>query len=364
MDKRLNELLRDGSGAPITERAGWLRRAGEYRALIEQCMLGHAPRGERAQGEVISRREALQGAALHEIVRICYGPGKAYSFLAHVLRPNRAGRFPVITWNVFTTGYQCPRAQDAIARGYVIALFDKEQLFHDERTHRCDAALAYPGYDWGAIRIWAWGHSRLIDFLEDQPYVDADRFVATGHSRGGKAALAAGAYDARIAVTAPINSGCGGAGCFRVLGDRYGENGDARREESLGRIAAVFPHWWTPGFIEYGNAQPPYMPLNESTLPFDLHAFKALIAPRALLTIEGLDDAWANPYGTYLTWRAAQPVFDIMGAPDNNAVYYREGGHAFGDLDWRCLLDFCDWRFYGRGTPYWNNGERYFDRFE
>lgn len=54
MDKSLNELLRDGSGAPITERAGWLRRAGEYRALIEQCMLGHAPRGERAQGEVIS----------------------------------------------------------------------------------------------------------------------------------------------------------------------------------------------------------------------------------------------------------------------------------------------------------------------
>lgn len=353
---RLNELLRDAWGAPITGREGWQRRAGEYRALIEQCMLGAAPRGERAQGEVISRRAALDGEAIYEIARISYGPGGAYSFLAHIIRPARAGRFPAITWNVFTSGYQCPRARDAIARGYVIALFDKEQLFNDGRTHRRDAAEAYPGCDWGAIRIWAWGHSRLIDYLERQPYVEPTMIAATGHSRGGKAALAAGAYDERIAVTAPINSGCGGAGCFGVLGDRRGENGDPAREESLERIARAFPHWWTPGFAGYASAP--------GSLPFDLHALKAAIAPRALLTIEGLDDAWANPYGTYLTWRAAQPVFDLMGVPDNNAVYFREGGHAFGDLDWRCLLDFCDWRFFGKGAPYWNNGERYFARFD
>ena len=358
MDERLFKLLGNADGTPIVDAAGWLRRADEYAALIERCMLGSAPVDHAVRGETISRRPALEGRALYEIVEIHYGPKLRHSFLAHILRPARPGRFPAITFNMFTQSYGCPRAADAIERGYVIAMFDKEQLFHDQRTHRTDACDAYPGCDWGAIRIWAWGHSKLIDYLEGQDYVDSGRFVATGHSRGGKAALAAGAYDARIAVTAPINSGCGGAGCFRVLGDRAGENGDPLREESLGRIAAVFPYWWRKGFERYGNMEPPHAPGPEHALPFDLHALKALVAPRALFSVEGLDDAWANPYGTYLTWQAAQPVFDLLGAGENNCVMYREGGHAFGEEDWGYLLDFCDWRFFGKGEPYWNNGAR------
>lgn len=354
MDKRLNELLRWADGTPITTPDEWRMRAGEYAALIERCMLGSAPNDHAVRGEVISRRPALEGRAIREIVRICYGPHFRHSFLAHILRPARAGRFPAITVNVFTVSYGCPREEDAIERGYVIAEFDKEQLFHDQHTKRTDACDAYPGFDWGAIRIWGWGHSKLMDYLEKQDYVDAQCFVATGHSRGGKAALAAGAFDERVAVCAPINSGCGGAGCFSILGDRHGENGDPAREEALGRIATVFPHWWRAGFERYGEAG------REHALPFDLHAFKALVAPRALFTVEGLDDAWANPYGTYLTWQAAQPVFDLMGAGGNNCVIYREGGHAFGDVDWKMLLDFCDWRFFGKGEPYWNNGAEYF----
>ena len=355
---KLKPLLEWADGSAIENADEWRMRAREYKALIEECMLGSAPCDHNVRGDVVSRKKLQDGRAIYEIVDIHYGPELKYSFHAHILRPAREGRFPVITFNMFTNGYGCPAAEEAIERGYVVAMFDKEQLFHDEWTHRTDAKDAYPGYTWGAIRIWAWGHSKLLDFLETQDYADTARAVVTGHSRGGKAALTAGVFDERFAIVAPINSGCGGAGCFRVLGDRHGENGDAKLEESLGRIASVFPHWWREGFAKYGNEVPPHGITREHTLPFDLDAFKALVAPRALFTLEGMDDTWSNPYGSYITWHTAQPVFDIMGAPENNCALFREGGHKFDHDDWVSLMDYCDYYFFGKGKPYWNNGDK------
>lgn len=88
--------------------------------------------------------------------------------------------------------------------------------------------------------------------------------------------------------------------------------------------------------------------LDEDRLPFDMHFAKALIAPRALITTEGLGDVWANTFGTQITWRAAQEVFDFLGIPEKNALHFREGKHEFQATDWLAIVDFCDEMFFGK----------------
>ena len=78
----------------------------------------------------------------------------------------------------------------------------------------------------------------------------------------------------------------------------------------------------------------------EAEFPLDSHTLKALIAPRSLVSIEGLDDAWSNPGGTELTWKAAQPAFDLLGG--HNLALFRPGGHGFGPEDWKVLMDACE----------------------
>ena len=86
-------------------------------------------------------------------------------------------------------------------------------------------------------------------------------------------------------------------------------------------------------------------------LPFDQHFLKALIAPRALLTTEALDDAWANPAGSQVTHLAAQEVYALLGVPERIALDTRPGGHDHSLADWHTLLDFCDSIFSGQARP-------------
>ena len=179
---------------------------------------------------------------------------------------------------------------------------------------------------------------------------DADpaRLCCTGFSRGGKVALATGIFDERFSICAPICSGAGGGGCFRYLGDREGFCQDVTKVESLGRVGSVFPHWWTKGFARWQPRPDPTQMGLEQDLPFDAHSLKALIAPRNLFTSDGIDDAWSNPRGSALTWRASLPAFEVLGG--RSTARFRPGGHAFDESDWLALLDFCDEVWYGRDT--------------
>jgi hypothetical protein len=145
--------------------------------------------------------------------------------------------------------------------------------------------------------------------------------------------LLAGALDTRIALTVPNNSGCGGAGC-----SRFPDEGGER----LADITKMFPHWFSPRLLEYVG--------REQDLPFDQHALKAAVAPRALLNVEARGDIWASPRGTRLTYEAAREVYTFLGAPEKIGSWYREGGHAQGLADWGALLDFADLQFYSKPT--------------
>ena len=259
--------------------------------------------------------------------------------------PALPGKHPTITWNQFSNHDwdECPYEEAVTKYSFIIAGFEREQVVEDKIGGACPAYETYPGYDWGAVRAWAWAQSRLADYLLTRPDVDGPKLVCTGFSRGGKAALACGIFDERYAICAPICSGAGGCGCFRYLGDENGFCQDVKKVESLGRIGSVFPYWWTKNFSRWWPSPDPTQMGLEQDYPFDSHTLKALIAPRTLFTIEGIGDAWSNPRGTALTWKAAQPAFDLLGG--QNIAYFRPGGHAFSAEDWRDLLAFCQETF-------------------
>ena len=359
-------------GSQITSPEEWPQHREYLKELLAVHMYGRMPPAPPStRGEILFSRPAYGGRAVAESILIHTGPDESISFQADLIRPNIEGKVPVITWNQFTGRHGSPIEEDLVCRrGYAIIEFDKEQLAVDNNNAlKGPLARAYPEYDWGTIAMWAWGQSRVLDYLLTTDFADPEKIVATGHSRGGKVALCAAIYDERFAVCVPNNSGCGGAGCFRFLGGRLGR--DTGICETIGVMADVFPYWWNDGFGQFGRRSLDYTRStcgdidteimraerdpaligklgDEEYLPFDLHTAKALIAPRPLLTTEALEDSWANTYGTQVTWRAAQEVYDLLRVPELNAMHFREGGHAFSKDDWEALADFCDLVFHGK----------------
>jgi hypothetical protein len=221
----------------------------------------------------------------------------------------------------------------AVRRGYLVAEFDRTEIAPDNADPSKGVRPLYPQSDWSVVAAWAWGFHRTVDFLLTQPFVDKKRIAITGHSRGGKAALLAGALDERIALTAPNGSGCGGAGCFRVLGPK---------SEDIGAILNRFAYWFHPRFKDFVG--------HVDQIPFDQHSVRALVAPRALLSTEALGDLWANPSGTQASYLAGREVFKFLGASDRTGIHFREGKHEHNAEDWQALLDFADKQFFKKNV--------------
>jgi hypothetical protein len=184
----------------------------------------------------------------------------------------------------------------------------------------------YPEYDFGALGAWAWGYRCAIDALAQMDYVDMSCIAVTGHSRGGKTALLAGALDERIAIVNPVQTCAGGGACYRVHMAGIPEGGVEGPGETLADIWRNLGFWFGPRLGDYAK--------REEELPFDSHMLKAMVAPRRLLISEAAGDMWANPLGSYQTSVAAREVWKLHGCPENIQWYWRPGvhSHAYEDL--------------------------------
>jgi hypothetical protein len=164
--------------------------------------------------------------------------------------------------------------------------------------------------DWGALRAWAWGASRGLDWLETQDAVDAKRVGIEGVSRYGKAALVAMAFDTRFAVALIGSSGEGGAKLHRR---NFGE-----AVENL--TSAGEYHWMAGNFLKYGAADATFGSMDAGDLPVDAHELIALCAPRPVFLSYGVpekgDALWLDQQGSFMAAIAAQPVFRLLGAKD------------------------------------------------
>ena len=205
-----------------------------------------------------------------------------------------------------------------------------------------------PG-DWGALRAWAWGASRALDYFETDKAVDAKQVGLEGHSRFGKAALVTMAYDPRFAIGYISSSGEGGAKLYRHI---FGEQ--------LANLASASEyHWMAGNFLKYAG------PLTPGDLPVDNHELIALVAPRPVFVGAGASvgdgyanpagDGWADPRGMFLAEVGAGPVYRLLGKKDlgttefppiettliEGEVAFRQhaGGHTPGP-NWPTFLTF------------------------
>lgn len=163
--------------------------------------------------------------------------------------------------------------------------------------------------DWGALRAWAWGASRALDYFETDKAVDAKRVGIEGHSRYGKAALVTMAYDRRFAVGYISSSGEGGAKLWRR---NWGEQ--------IGNIAGGEYYWMAGNFIKYDSP-----PLTENDLPIDQHELIALVAPRPVFISAGTQaagDGWVDAKGMFLAAVGAGPVYRLLGKKDLGATEF------------------------------------------
>jgi hypothetical protein len=162
--------------------------------------------------------------------------------------------------------------------------------------------------DWGALRAWAWGASRGLDYLETDPAADAKRVGIEGVSRYGKAALVAMAFEPRFAVVLVGSSGEGGAKLHRR---NFGE-----AVENLTGSGEY--HWMAGNFLKYGAAESSFGSRNAGDLPVDAHELIALCAPRFTFISYGVpergDAKWLDQEGSYMATIAAGRVFRLLGA--------------------------------------------------
>lgn len=263
---------------------------------------------------------------------------------------NNSRMRPVIQ-SIFGAHIFAPPFADVLRRGYAVAMFHPGEVVADAvGAGLADLKLisglaANDPNRPGAIAAWAWAYARVIDALSQDKRLDPARQAIWGHSRNGKAALLAAAFDPDIDLVIALQSGTGGATLSRSRGG-----------ETIAQMTKAFPHWFSPAYAAFAE--------REKDLPVDQHQLLGLIAPRPVLLGTARRDGWGDPKGSLRAAQGAEPVYTLFGArglrqqsleaPDfgaQMALYIRPGLHGVTRQDWDNTLDFLDIHFALEAQP-------------
>ena len=181
---------------------------------------------------------------------------------------------------------------------------------------------------WGTIGAWAWGNSRVMDWIETRPELDARRVAVVGHSRGGKTALWTAAQDERFAMAVSNGSGCGGASLGRARGPKA---------ESIKAILKYFPNWFCPAMANLIG--------RDAELEHDADDLLRLIAPRLVYVGSGSEDIWAGPESEKAALESARDLYRAYKYEDRTGYHCHKGPHKLLPVDWEKFMDFADIHF-------------------
>ncbi len=313
--RSLPDLYIHADGTPVT-RESWETRRAELRELLSNEEYGHAPTGRAdnllddptAVTCTVTKTDdnMCAGKVRGEWLRISFPtPTGVFSFPVALFLPqhrigmpsNRSDRreqVPLVIHLNFTDAVPDDYfpMEEILDHGVAAAQIFYEDVTTDNNDFTNGLAGCYPEMGttpetrlstaWGKLRMWAFAASRALDAFLQRDDIAPDKVVIAGHSRLGKTALVAAAYDDRFAGVCCNNSGCSGAAITR---DKTGEDVDF--------ITRTFPFWFCPEYRKYAN--------REYEMPFDQHFLTALIAPRPVCIGSAEEDTWADPQREFLT---------------------------------------------------------------
>jgi hypothetical protein len=387
-------------GTKVTTRRQWEKRRDEMKRILAYYAVGQMPPAPgNVKGKEVTSETVLDGAVKYRLVHLTFGPAEKLSLDIGIFTPAGGGPFPAIILQSGTPpggtvlprlpqGPNQGRGEDVLLlvgpvpaaaptsaapgrgfgfggtptaqsvanqnanvfrRGYALVMFNPNDCAEDTTLRNPDGSWAfrntrfypaYPGYDWGILAGWAWGASRVADYLVKDPSIDKTKLIVTGASRNGKSSMVAAAFDERL-MGAPVVTGGGGIGAYRFAGPRGSETLDIMQKK--------YPNWFSPNLHQFWGQR--------EKLPFDEHWFLALAAPRPFIALEGIADTISLPDAVRHSILGAQPAYALFGAQDRLGVNYANHGHAFTAEDWTALMDFFDKCLSGKKI------DRVFDRF-
>lgn len=295
-------------------------------------------------------------SSTYKRVRVDYeGPYGKGSFCFHAFIPksdkpvpvtllmcNRPGAMPIDVDDNASSSFW-PR-NEILKRGYAAIAFYMSELASE--TYRSETALESgvfkvfgpkykerKGNDWGVLSAWAWGASRVMDWIASNPALDAGKVMVVGHSRGGKSALVAGVLDKRFSMVVSNNSGRGGASLNKM-------------EMPLSEPWRSFGYYGV-GYWFCANYEKTFCKGRDQKAPYDQSDWLSLVSPRILAVGSGQADSWAGPEAEFAATAAAAETWWKSGVGENIVYTIREGGHDLGHEDWMKYVDFADARWRG-----------------
>lgn len=348
------------SGEEYTRKIWEEKRRSEILELFEAHVYGATPKDkpDRVEAHVEMAEMLDQGTVKREVISIkIVKNGKTCKFTCRFYSPVQQIKAlgTVIMINPFSANRELDypgKAMDHMpydlitSNGLVGIHADVDELCPDDSVHYQEGLWELYEQEgkqtWGAIGMWAFAVSRLIDYLQSRDDVDCRKIAVCGCSRAGKAALWCAAQDPRIALVISNVSGCTGAAITR------GKTGEHIRD-----ITAQFPHWMCPVYTSYAE--------QEDLLPVDQHMLLALCAPRPLYVSSASEDVWADPKKEFESEKMAEKVYGLYGrtglglsefppidvpvSGEYAAYHNRKGVHGCRRYDWQQYLPFIN-RFF------------------
>ena len=343
-------MLRNGKKVK-DEKTWWSKRRPEIVEDFDREIYGRMPANTpKVIWEVVSVVDTVNGEFPIKLKRLI-GHVDNSSFpvvtvdiqLTLAIPAKASGPVPVVMefGFVFPPGFRFPQQpasnqpqppswqQQCLARGWGYAIYLPTSVQADNGAGLSQGIIGLMNKgqrrkpdDWGALRAWAWGASRALDYFESDKSVDAKKVVIEGHSRFGKAALVTLAYDHRFVTAFVSSSGEGGAKLHRRNAGEIVENVASSGEY----------HWMAGNFIKYAG------PLNWGDLPVDSHELIAMCAPNPVFISSGeKGDGWVDARGMFMAAVGAGPVYKLLGKKDLGTSEFPkvETGLMEGDIAFR-----------------------------